>query len=97
MCYENNLKRMSSFYVNEVHLITMLLPYIERRIGEDCKVHTIFQNNLDRTVNLLLEKLNLKNEMKAKIKSIDWKTKEAKRSAQGALTNLKTYNYAARG
>ena len=34
MCYENNLKRMSSFYVNEVHLITMLLPYIERRIAE---------------------------------------------------------------
>ncbi len=93
MCYENNLKRMSSFYVNEVHLITMLLPYIERRIGEDCKVHTIFQNNLDRTVNLLLEKLNLKNEMKAKIKSIDWKTKEAKKYIEENNINNKNKHY----
>lgn len=75
MYYEKNLKRMSSFYVNEVHLITMLLPYIEGKIKKDCKIHTILQNNLDKTVNVLLERLNLKDEVKLKIKSIDWKIK----------------------
>ena len=64
MCYEENFKRMSSFYVNEVHLITMLLPYIERKICEDCDIYTVLQNSLDKTVTLLLSKLTLKEELK---------------------------------
>ncbi len=75
MYYEKNLKRMSSFYVNEVHLITMLLPYMERKLHEDCEVYTILQNSLDKTVKLLLSKLNLKEDLKEKIKSIDWNSK----------------------
>lgn len=75
MCCENNLKRMSSFYVNEVHLITMLLPYMERKIHEDCEIYTVLQNSLDKTVNLLLSKLNLKKELKEKIKEINWEKK----------------------
>lgn len=76
MYYEKKIKRMSSFYVNEVHLITMLLPYIEGKISKDCKIYTILQNDLDKTVNVLLERLNLKDEVKLKIKSIDWKSKK---------------------
>lgn len=75
MCYEKNFKRMSSFYVNEVHLITMLLPYMERKLNEESKIYTVLQNSLEKTVNLLLSKLNLKDELKEKIKSIDWKSK----------------------
>ena len=59
MYYEKNLKRMSSFYVNEVHLITMLLPYIEGKISEDCKIHTILQNDLEKTVNVLFGELEI--------------------------------------
>lgn len=75
MCYEKNFKRMSSFYVNEVHLITMLLPYMERKLNEESNIYTVLQNSLEKTVNLLLSKLNLKDELKEKIKSIDWKSK----------------------
>lgn len=75
MCYEKNLKRMSSFYVNEVHLITMLLPYMERKVSEENKIYTVLENSLEKTINLLLSKLNLKDELKTKIKSIDWKSK----------------------
>ena len=75
MYCEENFKRMSSFYVNEVHLITMLLPYMERKIHEDCEIYTVLQNSLDKTVKLLLSKLNLKEQLKEKIKSIDWNAK----------------------
>ncbi len=75
MYYEKNLKRMSSFYVNEVHLITMLLPYVKSKINEECEIHTILQNDLDKTVSLLLKRLNLKDDVKLKISSIDWKAK----------------------
>lgn len=37
MYCEENFKRMSSFYVNEVHLITMLLPYMERKFMKTAK------------------------------------------------------------
>ena len=59
MYCEENFKRMSSFYVNEVHLITMLLPYMERKIHEDCEIYTVLQNSLDKIIKLLLSKLNI--------------------------------------
>lgn len=77
MCYRENLKRMSSFYVNEVHLITMLLPYIENKIKED-DIITVLQENLEKTVNLLLSKINLKEELKERIKKINWNAKNIK-------------------
>ena len=40
MYNKNNVKRMCSFYVNDVHLITMLLPYIERKIKGSGKFYT---------------------------------------------------------
>ena len=54
MCYEKNFKRMSSFYVNEVHLITMLLPYMERKLNEESKIYTVLQNSLEKTVKLII-------------------------------------------
>ena len=75
MYYEKGFKRMSSFYVNEVHLITMLLPYMERIINENSEIYTVLQNSLEKTVKLLLSKLNLKQNLKEKINSIDWNLK----------------------
>ena len=54
MYCEENFKRMSSFYVNEVHLITMLLPYMERKIHEDCEIYTVLQNSLDKIIKLCI-------------------------------------------
>lgn len=78
MYYEKSFKRMSSFYVNEVHLITMLLPYMEKIIKEEGEIYTVLQKSLEKTVQLLLSRLNLKQELKDKINSIDWKSKTIK-------------------
>lgn len=78
MYYEKSFKRMSSFYVNEVHLITMLLPYMERKLNEEGEIYTILQNSLEKTVQLLLSRINLKQELKDKINAIDWKAKTIK-------------------
>ena len=91
MYYKENFKRMSSFYVNEVHLITMLLPYIENKIKED-DIITVLQDDLEKTVNLLLAKINLKEELKEKIKGIDWKAKNIKdcKKLENVINNNKT-------
>ncbi len=92
MYYKKNFKRMSSFYVNEVHLITMLLPYIENKIKED-DIITVLQDDLEKTVNLLLAKINLKEELKEKIKGIDWKAKNIKdcKKLENAIGNKTVY------
>ena len=73
MYNKNNLKRMCSFYVNDIHLITMLLPYIEKKINGSGKFYTFFEKDFDKVIQMLLSKLNLKKELKEKINSINWK------------------------
>ncbi len=76
MYNEKDFKRMSSFYVNEVHLITMLFPFIERKLQEESEIYTYLQNDLEKTVKMLLSRLNLKEDLKEKINKIDWKEKQ---------------------
>lgn len=76
---ENNVMKLCSFYVSDWHLITMLIPYISKKINEETKIATILENDIQNNVEVLLEKLSLKNE--EKILSINWKNiKEVKYS-----------------
>lgn len=71
---ENNVMKLCSFYVSDWHLITMLLPYINKKINEETKIATILENDIQNNVEMLLKKLNLKNE--EKILNINWKNKK---------------------
>ena len=80
---ENNLTKLCSFYVSDWHLVTMLLPYINKKINEQAKIATILENDLEENIVTLVEKLNLKN--KDKILELNWnKTIERK----NVFTNL---------
>lgn len=72
---KNNLTKLCSFYVSDWHLVTMLLPYINKKINEQAKIATILEKDIKENVVTLVEKLNLKN--KEKILKLKWnKTKE---------------------
>ena len=58
---ENNFTKLCSFYVSDWHLVTMLLPYINKKINEQAKIATILENDIQENVKTLVEKLNLKN------------------------------------
>lgn len=70
---KKNLTKLCSFYVSDWHLVTMLLPYINRKMNEQTKIATILENDIKNNVETLVKKLNLKN--KEKILSIDWNKK----------------------
>ena len=74
---KKNVLKLCSFYVSEWHLITMLLPYINKKVNEETKIATILENDIKDNVELLVQKLNLKNE--EKVLNIDWKSKDAKK------------------
>lgn len=58
-------EKLCSFYVSNAHLVTMLIPYLSRKIKEG--------NNLENEVEMLLSKINIKEEEKQKIRNINWK------------------------
>lgn len=83
---ENNLTKLCSFYVSDWHFITMLLPYINKKINEQAKIATILEKDMQKNVEILVEKLNLKN--KEKILNINWnKIKEINKSMESIESN----------
>ena len=68
---KNNVEKMCSFYVSDWHLVTMLLPYINKQINEKANIITILENDIEENIKILIKKLNLKNE--EKILNLNWK------------------------
>lgn len=74
---EKTVTNLCSFYVSEWHLVTMILPYINKSINEGRKIATILEKDIAKNVNTLVERLNLKTEKE--ILNINWtRTKETK-------------------
>lgn len=68
---KNNIEKLCSFYVSDWHLVTMLLPYINKQINEKANIITVLENDIEENIKTLITKLNLKNEKK--ILNLDWK------------------------
>ena len=68
---KNNIEKLCSFYVSDWHLVTMLLPYINKQIDEKANVITLLENDIEENMKTLIKKLNLRNEQK--ILNINWK------------------------
>ncbi len=67
---QQNIKTYCNFYVSDLHLSVMLLPYLSKQINEDVEITTIFENVKKENIEEVLEKLNVKN--KEKILNINW-------------------------
>lgn len=65
-----NIKRLCNFYVSDLHLSVMLLPYISKQLNEDVEITTIFEKLEKENIETILDKLNVKN--KEKILNINW-------------------------
>lgn len=74
---KKSIMKLCSFYVSDWHLVTMLLPYINKKVNEETKIATILEKDIKNNVEVLVKKLNLKNE--EKILNINWNNKNAKK------------------
>ena len=68
---ECNSEKKCCLYASDYHLEMILLPYIENKIDESNFV-IITQKDLSKTIEILLNRVNLKNERKNKILNLDW-------------------------
>ena len=64
------LEKTCCFYVSDFHLEMILVPYINERIEEEITIIT--NKSLKETLQILISKMNLKEENKAKILNLVW-------------------------
>lgn len=71
---KENLKieKACSFFISDIHFITMMLPYINKEVEKNISIFTIFEKNQIKNIKLILEKINLKEINKNKILKINW-------------------------
>ena len=67
---QSNIKKLCNFYVSDLHLSVMLLPYMSKQIKEDVEITTIFEKLEKQNVETILDKLNIKN--KEEILNVNW-------------------------
>ncbi|NLC88180.1 MAG: hypothetical protein GX682_05345 [Clostridiaceae bacterium] len=75
---KNDVTKFCSFYISDWHLVTMLLPYINKKINEQAEIATILEKNIEENIRKLVEKLNLKN--KEKILNLEWNKSEERKN-----------------
>lgn len=71
---DSKIKKVCSFYISDWHLVTMLLPNIDKKINKKITITTITETDLTEKIKTLLDKLRIKN--KERILKINWNTKE---------------------
>ena len=69
---EKKVKNICNFYVSEYHLEIMLLPYISKKIDNEENITIITEIDLESTLNVVIERINLDKDKKEKIKQIGW-------------------------
>mgnify|MGYP007008543821 CR=1 FL=1 len=65
---EKKVKNICNFYVSEYHLEIMLLPYISKKIDNEENITIITEIDLESTLNVVIERINLDKDKKEKIK-----------------------------
>jgi len=72
---ERNARVLSSFYVSDFHLEMIILPYIIKKMEKENEVIVLTEKKLEKSIKVLISKLNIKKEKKEKILKIDWNNK----------------------
>ncbi|MBO4815527.1 MAG: hypothetical protein J5507_00920 [Clostridia bacterium] len=73
------MQKICGFYVSNVHLVTMILPFIKEQLQKEVKIETFFEENLNENINKILFNLIINEDNKQKILNINWKNTKIKK------------------
>ena len=83
-------EKICSFFASDYHFEMISLPYIKKGLKEDRKVIVFSENNLEKTINKVLNGMNLNKDVKDKILEINWGNNDFEKFDE--LKNLKDEN-----
>ena len=81
----NSIKKVCGFYVSSVHLVTMLLPYLNKQIEEQIEIIPFLEFDLRKNVETILSKIVLNEKDKERILNINWKNTKIQK-----ITNIES-------
>jgi len=97
MSKKNGVKRICSFCVSNWHLVTMLMPYISKKI-ENENVVMLMEYDMSDISKQFLAHISLNDELKVKINNLKWektncKYSEVREILNGAIKEKKDVNF----
>ena len=70
---ETSKENSCAFYASDYHLEMIMLPYINENLKENKNIYVFTQNNLNETINIVIEKVNFEKNIKERMLNINWK------------------------
>ena len=61
-----------TFYASDYHFEMIILPYLNQKLEENKNIVIFTENNLKDSIDVLISRMNLKEEKKEKILNLDW-------------------------
>lgn len=77
----NSIKKVCGFYVSSIHLITMLLPYLNKQLEENIKVIPFLEFDLRKNVETILSKIVISQRNKDNLLKMNWKNSKVQKFA----------------
>ena len=71
-----NKSRYWSFYVSDIHLVTMLLPYINEKMKEKKEFITVFETDISESAKKVIKGVSLKRKDEINFLNIGWNKRE---------------------
>ena len=69
-----NKEKLCCFYLNDIHLITMLLPYINKRINESTQIITILEKDISKSAKKVID--GIQGKKSKALLEVNWENKK---------------------
>ncbi len=76
---KNTKEKICAFYASDYHFEMISLPYINKRMENKNEIVILTESNLEETMKILLNKINLEKDKKKKILSLNWKNNDSEK------------------
>ena len=76
---ENTKEKVCAFYASDYHFEMVSLPYIDKNLENKDEIIILTENDLEETINNLLNKISLNENKKANILSLNWKKNDSEK------------------
>ncbi len=73
------MEKICGFYVSNMHLVTMILPYLKKQLSKRIKIETFFEESLNNNVKTILSNLVINEKEKKEILNINWENNTIKK------------------
>lgn len=66
-------EKICAFFASDYHFEMISLPYINKNLEQNKEVIVLTENDLDKTIEVLLSRMNLEENKKDEVLKINWK------------------------